>query len=207
MTSHERRPSLTRTARPRRAVRPCDLCRIRKSRCVIPPGLSRCTLCQSRQTACTFDQKPPPRPPRLQSGRSRDLQQQLNKTTALPRQVYRNLAPSTGIRQDVSNQPRVSNAKTTVDQSPASSSTSSYQSPLVPGDLAEEHDVEAQSPLLLGNVSRRDEEDDGDSLGLSRSTFAELYGLTSDMEPILMVRAAPLQREPLSNNVSATSTV
>lgn len=77
----------------------------------------------------------------------------------------------------------------------------------MPGDLAEEHVVEVQSPLLPEGVSRRDGEDDGGSLGLSKSIFAELYGLTSDMEPILMVRTAPIERELLSNSGSATSTV
>jgi hypothetical protein len=41
-----------------RKDRPCDACRRRKSRCIIPEGTEVCLMCQSRAEECTFVQSP-----------------------------------------------------------------------------------------------------------------------------------------------------
>lgn len=158
--------------RPRRAVRPCDLCRLRKSRCVIPTGSSCCTLCRTRQTPCTFDRKPPSRPSQNRGSRSPGGNDQSQGYNSLPAShvAYRALAPNTGI---------------TTEQISSAPEPAEY-SALVSGPSG-----------LLGNAQELLEgtrvpdpassEPSDTSLGLCRSRFAELYGLTSDMEPILMV--------------------
>ncbi|KAF7587852.1 hypothetical protein BBP40_006649 [Aspergillus hancockii] len=147
-------------------------------------------VCQARKSACTFDQKPPSRPARSQSGKNRQLHQQPNETIARSWQVYRSLAPSTEAGQLPLVQPGVGSGSATVNQSPASSSASSYQSPLVAESLTEVLDFQMLNPHvdLSASISRRDGEDNDGSLELTKSKFAELYGLTSDMEPILMQR-------------------
>ncbi|KAK0102211.1 Fungal specific transcription factor [Cadophora gregata] len=41
-----------------RRDRPCDACRRRKSRCIIPQDTETCIMCQSRSEQCTFIQNP-----------------------------------------------------------------------------------------------------------------------------------------------------
>jgi hypothetical protein len=41
-----------------RSHRPCDACRRRKSRCIIPQDTDACIMCQSRSEECTFVQNP-----------------------------------------------------------------------------------------------------------------------------------------------------
>lgn len=41
--------------------RPCDICRKRKSKCVVKPGSAKCILCDFHQQACTFEENPTPR--------------------------------------------------------------------------------------------------------------------------------------------------
>lgn len=41
--------------------RPCDVCRKRKSKCVVKPGSTTCILCEFHNQACTFDEQPIPR--------------------------------------------------------------------------------------------------------------------------------------------------
>jgi hypothetical protein len=41
-----------------RKDRPCDACRRRKSRCIIPEDTETCLMCQSRAEECTFVQSP-----------------------------------------------------------------------------------------------------------------------------------------------------
>lgn len=44
-----------------RPERPCDVCRRRKSKCVVKPGSTTCILCEFHKQACTFDEQPAPR--------------------------------------------------------------------------------------------------------------------------------------------------
>src|ERR1700692_928787 len=41
-----------------RRDRPCDACRRRKSRCIIPQDAETCIMCQSRSEECTYIQNP-----------------------------------------------------------------------------------------------------------------------------------------------------
>lgn len=53
-----------------RRDRPCDACRRRKSRCIIPQDSETCIMCQSRLEQCTFVQKPQGRKRRKVEGDS-----------------------------------------------------------------------------------------------------------------------------------------
>lgn len=48
--------------RGRREQRPCDLCRMRKTRCLVKDSFP-CEKCTKALRVCTFDQEPPPRRP------------------------------------------------------------------------------------------------------------------------------------------------
>jgi len=55
-----------------RKDRPCDACRRRKSRCIIPENTENCIMCHSRGEECTFVQTPQPRKRRRIDGGSED---------------------------------------------------------------------------------------------------------------------------------------
>ncbi|KAE8150771.1 fungal-specific transcription factor domain-containing protein [Aspergillus avenaceus] len=186
--NHMRRASLTRGIRHRRAIRPCDPCRVRKSRCVIPPGSQFCMNCQSRRTACTFDQKPPPRPHRSQLTKNHDTQPQIQESGSHSKQTYRCLAPHSGITQGTFIPPTFSEDSTAVNQTICPSSSAIGPGSLGTGDSSVNPEAQmhnGQSSLYAGSFQQNSQDHDI-PLGLSKSRFAELYGLGSDMEPILM---------------------
>lgn len=55
-----------------RPDRPCDICRKRKSRCVIKLGSSTCILCEFHKQSCTFEEQPVPRAKRKAPEPARD---------------------------------------------------------------------------------------------------------------------------------------
>jgi hypothetical protein len=178
---------LAQVRRPRRAVRPCDLCRLRKSRCVLLPGSRTCTVCQSRQTACTFDQKPPPRPVRSRRRQNHDLPPSPGMDM-VSGQVHWNLAPNIISAQP----PGAHSPRSGVQQPSVLSGASETRSP--PLSVRSRQSIDAQGSELRNVLGfqvpigflQNGADNDG-SLGMAKSRFAELYGLTSDMEPILMV--------------------
>ncbi|KAM0334816.1 hypothetical protein ACHAPQ_004870 [Fusarium lateritium] len=54
--------------------RPCDTCRVRKTRCVKEEGQSRCVLCTFHNQPCTFLRGPTPRQRRQNRDREREKQ-------------------------------------------------------------------------------------------------------------------------------------
>ncbi|KAH8749605.1 fungal-specific transcription factor domain-containing protein [Hyaloscypha finlandica] len=84
-----------------RRDRPCDACRRRKSRCIIPQDAETCIMCQSRSEECTFIQNPQRRKrkraedenspdatrPRYGSDNDRRLHGKLELTAALDLQI------------------------------------------------------------------------------------------------------------------------
>jgi hypothetical protein len=129
--------------RQRRAMRPCDACRQRKSRCVTTGSGSKCSMCEMRPLPCTFTAKPPRR-----ENTARRLKARNDDGTIT------SLVPEAVLHPELST------------QSPESSSRSVVSQVL---------------PLNILSPNHR-------CLGKDKERFAELYGLTSDMEPLLMVR-------------------
>lgn len=166
--------------KPRRAVRPCDSCRRRKARCVMPTDARSCTVCCSRNLPCTFEEKPP-----LRTSRSRQLN-----------------SPQEG-------QPTTSALNTLLPAPPVDSQAMGMEAPLsLPFSESPVRRSESLSATRTDHLAEQPADNDpgqyqasqtplgrvpgpydgiNNSLGLARSKFAELYGLTSDMEPILMV--------------------
>jgi hypothetical protein len=137
-----------------RSSRPCDLCRRRKTRCLIESGEVSCSVCQQRRNECTFKEEAPRRP---LPGVADDL------PSTPPVQA----SPSPN---DVLNsQQFTTNTAATVANFNSSNAG--------PGDSIEQ--VQRNNPSQSAAWSG--------VLGLNRNKFAELYGLGSDMEPILMV--------------------
>ena len=177
--------STAKRVKPRRARRPCDACRRRKTRCIVPPGERSCVACTSRRDACTFDLKPPSRPSRhvrvSQDGQSRSTEipsMALNQTPS--RSPFVPLAPLNREGSVAHLEPAHATSI------PAAGNTNS---PLTETGMDSSRPYEI-SNVLYGSSSGSNGCKDGDSLGLGKSTFAELYGLSSDMEPILMVNAS-----------------
>lgn len=188
-----RPPPSTTSSRPRRAIRPCDACRRRKTRCVVPPGAQRCTVCHSRRADCTFDQKPPSRPSRSKLSGSNDPNTEPEPTLgANSGRTVRYIAPNTPFPD----YHRGSDAIETAISLPGTSpSTHRRDSPMsTDGEQAASafrRNVSSDHPEVSEtsgshNVSQATGDGD-DSLGMAKTRFAELYGLTSDMEAILMV--------------------
>ena len=147
--------------RQRRSARPCDACRRRKTRCVTKDAEESCIYCQLRQTSCTFNQDPPER---------------LQTATMLAAP-----APAPATSRGRSYSPHSSRKSTddlalgSVPNRPVSLIRSS-QSP---------SETRTLPPVPL-DTDQRLEPATAPTLGLAPERFAELYGLGSDMEPILM---------------------
>lgn len=137
--------------KPRRAIRPCDACRRRKTKC-IPSTEGDCTVCLARRTECNFVERPP----------TRGVKRSLNEDSSEPQEMHRSDVPSPheSAHGAVHSLPHL----LTGSQYPALSPVNSVRTTQSRPDFTEE------------------------SLGQARGCFAELYGLTSDMEPILMVQ-------------------
>ncbi|WAO94812.1 Hypothetical protein NCS54_01241400 [Fusarium falciforme] len=174
--------------RQRRSLRPCDACRKRKTRCVTKDGDGDCVHCQLRATPCTFQHDPPERQITSASGSSiqgssagphsgdepgpADEQQQLSQSQQLPSHP----AAVQGHHQVVRKESRddaVSVQSVPPFLSPAETRASADSAhPVAPASVMVPELVE------LGPLDR--------TMGCSSTRFAELYGLGSDMEPILM---------------------
>lgn len=146
------------SAKPRRAARPCDACRRRKTRCIIPSDAQQCTACIQRKGLCQFVERPP--------DRSRKRQQ----VTATGFELEQTSPRSIGL--------------------PSAPRTESLNGEPSPGpvsiQVSSEAGVALGSPVPSVRTMRHFQEDREMSLGQAVGRFSELYGLTSDMEPILM---------------------
>ncbi|KAF4995638.1 hypothetical protein FDECE_12733, partial [Fusarium decemcellulare] len=168
--------------RQRRSLRPCDACRKRKTRCVTKDGDGDCVHCQLRATPCTFQHDPPERQVTSTSasslqgagdepaGPSDEMQTQL---PTHPAQVQgRSMSQSRQeSRDDVQSVQSVPSVQPFLSPAETRASADSAH-PLPPPSVIVPELVE------LGPLDR--------TMGCSSTRFAELYGLGSDMEPILM---------------------
>lgn len=147
--------------RQRRSPRPCDACRRRKTRCVTNEGDASCIYCQLRNTACTFDKDPPER-----AATSASMQQNHSHGQNF-RPSSQGIAASSGMGRLASESQAV--------MSVGSRLTNDVQPPGAESATA-----------VLSSGTRTEVSPITPTLGLAPGRFSELYGLGSDMEPILM---------------------
>jgi hypothetical protein len=149
-------------SRARRAARPCDACRKRKSRCFTKPESSVCALCELRETAYTYLERPVQRKP----------------PAAAELVSHEELALITVEAETVTTPGSVPDKNTYISPAGASGGLLYTRSGLkISENSIHQHGARHSLPVaLLDN-----------SLGSEPHRFAELYGLTSNMEPILVV--------------------
>ncbi|WKT41862.1 hypothetical protein QSH57_006668 [Fusarium oxysporum f. sp. vasinfectum] len=166
--------------RQRRSLRPCDACRKRKTRCVTKDGDGDCVHCQLRATPCTFQHDPPERQVASGSGSS--------GVTGPNSNIISLQQP----QDDVGHEDQSQTSARSMSQSRKASrddvqsvhSVPSVQAFLSPAETRASADsgIPLAPPSVmvpeLGPLDR--------TMGCSSTRFAELYGLGSDMEPILM---------------------
>ncbi|KAF4981868.1 hypothetical protein FZEAL_2388 [Fusarium zealandicum] len=173
--------------RQRRSLRPCDACRKRKTRCITKDGDGDCVHCQLRATPCTFQHDPPERQVTSTSGSSvqgsgahsgdepaslDDMQGQTHtQLPAHPAQGRSLSQTRKESRDDVQSVQSVQSTQQFLSPAETRASADSGQ-PFPPPSVIVPEFVE------LGPLDR--------TMGCSPTRFAELYGLGSDMEPMLM---------------------
>lgn len=165
-----------RRKRPRRKDRPCDACRKRKTRCVTKAGEDSCVHCQLRRSTCTFEQDPPDRASVGETSPGVSLH--MSRQAALDNSSLsagRNNVASAGIRGTPS----------PLDRGEEASRRSTATAPSISAQESAPYGVGAQTTSTVPGPTSTRYDDFG--LGMSQSRFAELYGLGSDMEPVLMV--------------------
>lgn len=162
-----------RQRQPRRSLRPCDACRKRKTRCLEKeqPG-DKCVHCELRGTTCSFRQGPPHRggqhkQRRPNESRTGNHAGPVSRGAPTPSPAPGDVRATSPALPDLISSPHVQPAVTPTVQ-------------ITPGGKRREPQ-QPQSALLRDAF-------DLPTLGMAPHRFAELYGLGSDMEPILMVR-------------------
>lgn len=158
--------------------RPCDTCRLRKTRCVREEGQYRCVLCTFHNQPCTFLRGPTPRQRRLNRDRDknpssrdpndeaagRDQEQPEAAGASPPTQPG---ASPTSSRQGETASTPVSEENNRVGPGQSPSQT------IVPGP--KDKSAEAPRPKILSNT-----------LGLDLKTHAEYIGPTDYRDPFLL---------------------
>ncbi|KAK7432317.1 Fungal specific transcription factor [Neonectria magnoliae] len=163
--------------------RPCDTCRLRKTRCVKEDGQHRCVLCTFHNQPCTFLRGPTPRQRRLNRDRdrlasSRDANDDsyvldsADTATSPPQQPGNGAppggSPSSSRQGDSASTPAsVENNNPMTGQSPSRA----HQQLTGPNDKR----PEAPRPKILSNT-----------LGLDLKTHAEYIGPTDYRDPFLL---------------------
>ncbi|KAH6881029.1 fungal-specific transcription factor domain-containing protein [Thelonectria olida] len=178
--------------RQRRSLRPCDACRKCKTRCMIKDGDGDCVHCQLRASACTFQHDPPKRQATKSTNSTGAGAHSGDERGPALDDAH---ASSWSISQSRKESSR-DEARTLV------SETQSVQSFLSPAETRASDDSSRHSPppsvtVIVPELIEPHPLDR--TLGCSTTHFAELYGLGSDMEPILM-RHRPY--DPLTHEFS-----
>ncbi|KAF4471047.1 hypothetical protein FALBO_2046 [Fusarium albosuccineum] len=165
--------------------RPCDTCRVRKTRCVKEEGQFRCVLCTFHNQPCTFLRGPTPRQRRQNRERerragSRDGTVEPGNlggdSTTSPIQTTGNgfgntaTSPSSSRQGDVASTP-ASVESTTVPGQPSTTQTQQTQQVMRPEEMI----PDAPRPPILSNT-----------LGLDLKTHAEYIGPTDYRDPVLL---------------------
>lgn len=157
-------------------TRPCDTCRVRKTRCVKEEGQSRCVLCTFHDQPCTFLRGPTPRQRR--QNREKDREKHQNETES-------NIAissPVVGMETGVSPSSRHGDTAST----PASAEGNQQMVQMQQVMPFENSMAESTRPGILSNT-----------LGLDLKTHAEYIGPTDYRDPVLLDlhRPNPLNEE------------
>ncbi|PCD42679.1 hypothetical protein AU210_005205 [Fusarium oxysporum f. sp. radicis-cucumerinum] len=166
--------------RQRRSLRPCDACRKRKTRCVTKDGDGDCVHCQLRATPCTFQHDPPER--QVASGSGSSGVTGPNSNTISLQQPQDDVGHED--QSQTSARSMSQSRKASRDDVQSVHSVPSVQAFLSPAETRASADsgIPLAPPSVmvpeLGPLDR--------TMGCSSTRFAELYGLGSDMEPILM---------------------
>ncbi|KAF9631551.1 hypothetical protein BFW01_g2413 [Lasiodiplodia theobromae] len=167
--------------RGQRSNRPCDPCRRRKTRCIVESGSSgECTVCLYRQTKCTYEESPPERPlPRRPSSTAASTSTVDIPARHPPSSEVAHLSPGSGdIPRSAPTLPQLPSVRT--NEELPSDVLSSGEASAAALEAARERQRNGET------ISDADRAKGEMSLGLHPTRFAELYGLGSDMEPILM---------------------
>lgn len=165
-----------RRKRPRRRDRPCDACRKRKTRCVMKAGEETCVHCQLRRSTCTFEHDPPDRASMGEA--SPAVSMNMSRRAAVDSSGL-----SAGRNNDASG--RMGGTPSPMERGEEVSKSSSSTVVPIPAKESGPYGMGAEmTPTVSGPTSTRY---DDFGLGMSQTRFAELYGLGSDMEPVLMV--------------------
>ncbi|KAF5025094.1 hypothetical protein F66182_2795 [Fusarium sp. NRRL 66182] len=185
--------------RQRRSLRPCDACRKRKTRCVTKDGDGDCVHCQLRATPCTFQHDPPERQVATASGSSIQGSSSVQDDVGpdelpgqLQTQLSNHLVQSQGQAQGQGQSQSQTSARSMSQQSRKESrddvqsihSVPSVQAFLSPAETRASAD--SGIPLVPPSAMVPEPGPLDRTMGCSSARFAELYGLGSDMEPILM---------------------
>ncbi|KAI5468059.1 fungal-specific transcription factor domain-containing protein [Mariannaea sp. PMI_226] len=185
--------------RQRRSLRPCDACRKRKTRCVIKDGDGDCVHCQLRITACTFQHDPPERQAAnstTSGGPMAPSMAQPNAPTVPtapqpilllpPPQPQPPEAVTIVLGKKRSRKESRDDARTLISDTPSiQSSYLSTSETRASGDSGyhPQHSSVVMPELVSGLAGPNPLHG---TLGCMTTRFSELYGLGSDMEPILM---------------------
>lgn len=185
--------------------RPCDTCRVRKTRCVREEGQYRCVLCTFHNQPCTFLRGPTPRQRRQNKERERDKNvprdgnddsapyshdYSLGETTS-PQAVFGNTvaSPSSSRQGETASTP----ASVESIQMPSQKSPAQVQhQKVLPKDAQQ---PEAPRPKILSNT-----------LGLDLKTHAEYIGPTDYRDPVLLDLHHPSRANLESGSYSTSST-
>jgi hypothetical protein len=159
----------TNPKRQRRSLRPCDACRKRKTRCLEDDTRDKCVHCRLRGTPCTFRQGPLRR--QLQPHSSRNAEVSTEDRGVMTPGDPPTTSPASAEARTVAQHGSASTSNTQHTATPEvqSFSNTSREQALAPG--LDDLNLSSSHPTL----------------GMAQHRFAELYGLGSDMEPILMV--------------------
>lgn len=163
--------------KPRRGGRPCDRCRQRKTRCIVKErdehgNVIACLHCSLGGSTCTFREGPAGR---RHSQTDESAQSQVDgdpsrRTPSQPREQTDNNAVVFHAT------PRATHL-----------GTQRIGTPLSRSQSQQDAGVEVPAPFLSTLTPESHNLSEFPELGLAPGRFAELYGLGSDMEPILMV--------------------
>lgn len=168
--------------RGQRSNRPCDPCRRRKTRCITENGSAQCSVCLYRDTTCTYEESPPERPlPRRPSSATTTTSPIDASTRHQPTAEIAHISPGCdNLPRSVPTLQHLSSVRT--NEELPSDVLSSGEASAAALEAARERQRNGE-PVTDAERARGEQ-----SLGLDLTRFAELYGLGSDMEPILMVR-------------------
>ncbi|RGP65945.1 hypothetical protein FLONG3_9077 [Fusarium longipes] len=170
-------------------ARPCDTCRVRKTRCVKDEGQSRCVLCTFHNQPCTFLRGPTPRQRR--QNRERDREKQNESRDGMDENNFTTSPTYIGGETGVSPSSRHGDTAST----PASAESNQQMSQMQQVMAFDNNSAESTRPGILSNT-----------LGLDLKTHAEYIGPTDYRDPVLLDlhRPNPLDQEESPFPTSST---